>query len=90
MSHSVPKGKRFGKPSNAREGRQGAKEVMKVSFCTQRKMFYQERGFKPCFINHVMFKCLKQEDLNKEGLNKVFRYNVSGCVRMCQDREDRE
>ena len=31
-----------------------------------------------------MFKCLKQEDLNKEGLNKVFRYHVS-CVRMCQD-----
>ena len=89
MSHSVPKGKRFGKPSNAREGRQGAKEVMKVSFCNQRKTFCQERGFKPCFINHGMFKCLKQEDLNKEGLNKVFRYHVS-CVRMSQDREDRE
>ena len=24
-----------------------------------------------------MFKCLKQEDLNKEGLNKVFRYHLS-------------
>ena len=36
-----------------------------------------------------MFKCLKQEDLNKEGLNKVFRYHVS-CVRMCQTRQARE
>ena len=32
-----------------------------------------------------MFKCLKQEDLNKEGLNKVSRYHVSRFVRMYQE-----
>ena len=55
--------------------------------CVETKRGLKARGFKP-----KEFKSIFQD---QEGFNKVFRYHVSRCVRMChdrgrQDREDRE